>query len=512
MATIIKFLFILFPILNLHHTIISNNNNFYKKLNLNKKFLQQNTNLKFKILLNPQTSSSSNELIFDHYILESCTTLNNNNNTLQESTNDYLNDKLKINLIYRTRYEFNFELSFSVNAVNSFMILDKTFKLKFSFITKTPEKQQQQQDYYYIIDIISNDLIYKLSLLPSIKSNDLGNTTNPNTDESDDDDLIYYYFDAYIDRYANRNQLLLSKPILDIELSDINALTMDLNQFHQILELSKFLFNGNFNETNIFNRTLLSDYTIGCIDPVYEDSDTRSLMFGEDDHDDRHLCKSNLFNLLIINDLNHLKIQLNKNFNDFKFKYDYLNLILYIRKTDDTNNKLETPNIVYINLRINLMFDKMLNLNLMNYIHAINSQNDSRVKRQQLTSDDDNSLFESNVGVGVGHKSQNFYSNILSPLQLVINEDTIGLQTKVKLYDYIWYEYQLNASDYVKERIQLLSPDNSMLNITKRFDYETGGSLHSFQIVFLRKLDKRTSKFNYTLYKNMFNFSGNFSP
>ena len=137
-----------------------------------------------------------------------------------------------------------------------------------------------------------------------------------------------------------------------------------INQFHLILELSKFLFNGNFNDTNIFNQKLLSDYTIGCIDPIYADSDTRSLMFGEDDNDDRHLCKSNLFNLLIINDLNHLKIQLNKNFIDFKFKYSYLNLILYIRKTDDTNNKLEIPNIVYINLRINLIFDNKLNLNL----------------------------------------------------------------------------------------------------------------------------------------------------
>jgi hypothetical protein len=76
-------------------------------------------------------------------------------------------------------------------------------------------------------------------------------------------------------------------------------------------------------------------------------------------------------------------------------------------------------------------------------------------------------------------------------LKLAINEDTVGLQTKLKVYDYIWTDYQLNASDYVKQRIQLIAPDNPILNITKPFDYEIGGAEHNFQIIFTRKSDKR---------------------
>ena len=83
----------------------------------------------------------------------------------------------------------------------------------------------------------------------------------------------------------------------------------------------------------------------------------------------------------------------------------------------------------------------------------------------------------------------------LRPAQLVINEETIGLQTKVKIYEHVWSDYQIEASDYVKERIQLIAPDNPILNITKPFDYEAGGPIHSFHIIFTRKADKRQSKF-----------------
>lgn len=88
--------------------------------------------------------------------------------------------------------------------------------------------------------------------------------------------------------------------------------------------------------------------------------------------------------------------------------------------------------------------------------------------------------------------SSNF--NTLKTAQLAITEETVGLQTKLKIYDYVWMDYQINATDYVKERIQLIAPDNPILNITKPFDYELGGPMHTFQIIFTRKIDKRVIK------------------
>ena len=524
-----KILFILIFFLHFFTSIITstanNNNQFYKKFNLNKKFLQ-NANLKFKILLNPPddinlNGGSKEELVFDRYELES---INDLNNTLKaapvvllprppvpaiknEITTEYVkNSLIKIVLVYRTRYEFNFELTFA-SSKNIAFIYDKTLRFKFSFYSNA--NRDTIINYFYVIDFITNEYIYKLSVLPSIKSkfdtaNDEITMQSSVFDDSSDDELIYYYFKAYVDRYATRNELLAERKDEDEE-SGGSDLTIDLNRFQRILELNSFLLNGNFNDTSsLFKQsTQISDYTIGCIDPIYPDSDVNAMLYGDDGYDDRHLCKLNLFNLLIINDFNYLKIQINKNLLDYKFKLNYLNLILYIRKTMNIYNKLETPNIVYINVRINLIVNRKMNLNLMNYIQS-RSRNEQRfIKRQQqqqLNSvDEENTLFEVNNNVNggvisVGHKSQTFYSSVLAPLQLVINEDTIGLQTKVKLYDYIWHDYQLNASDYVKERIQLISPDNSMLNISKRFDYETGGPLHSFQIIFFRKLDKRTSE------------------
>ena len=79
---------------------------------------------------------------------------------------------------------------------------------------------------------------------------------------------------------------------------------------------------------------------------------------------------------------------------------------------------------------------------------------------------------------------------------VAITEETIGLQTRLKIYEHAWVDYQLNASEYVKQRIQLIAPDNPILNITQPFDYETGGAEHTFQIIFTRKTDKRTSNLN----------------
>jgi hypothetical protein len=83
---------------------------------------------------------------------------------------------------------------------------------------------------------------------------------------------------------------------------------------------------------------------------------------------------------------------------------------------------------------------------------------------------------------------------VLKTAQIAITEETVGLQTKLKIYDHVWVDYYVNASDYVKQRIQLIAPDNPILNITKPFDYETAGPVHNFQIIFTRKVDKRTGK------------------
>ena len=80
-----------------------------------------------------------------------------------------------------------------------------------------------------------------------------------------------------------------------------------------------------------------------------------------------------------------------------------------------------------------------------------------------------------------------------SALKLAISEETIGVQTKLQVYDYEWNDYQLNASDYVKERIRIVAGQN-LMNITKAFDYEVGGGIHTFQIVFKRNSNKRPSK------------------
>lgn len=80
----------------------------------------------------------------------------------------------------------------------------------------------------------------------------------------------------------------------------------------------------------------------------------------------------------------------------------------------------------------------------------------------------------------------------LNALKLAISEETIGLQTKLQIYDYEWSDYQLNASDYVKERIKIVAPQN-LMNITEAFDFEQGGGIHTFQIVFKRRTNGRPS-------------------
>ena len=83
---------------------------------------------------------------------------------------------------------------------------------------------------------------------------------------------------------------------------------------------------------------------------------------------------------------------------------------------------------------------------------------------------------------------------IHSALKLAISEETIGLQTKLQIYDYVFTDYMLNASEYVKERIQIVAPQN-LMNITQAFDFEEGSGLNQIQIIFKRKTNNRPSKF-----------------
>lgn len=516
-------LLILLTFLNISSSRILNTNNFYKKFNVNSKLLNNGDsaaiNFKFKILLNPfenlnENNNNNNELIFDKYELVLVKNLSNENDVILNNLNE-IEQYLKINLIYRTKYEFNYELNLSIG--NNRYLLNKSYKIRFHFLKSLISRSQQKYSlkdeynnedngegysyYYYTIDILNDNSIDKIDLLPSIQ--------NDNKAQSDDindsaNEIIYYYYESYLDSNAYSGRFLLSSPMVGTSTNDDlqSVLMIDLNKLKSLLALNSLLLNANYNgnlgSSLIVNDTI-DDYTIGCID--YDDSyDDIQL------NDDSSICRLNIFNLLIINtNTDLLKMQLNRNLNDLNFHSNSLNLVLYMRKNSNLYNKLEVPNILYINIRINLVGKKEPFDNLLSYINDKEQQKHYNKKRQALTNVDSaeelNTFVETNSGANgngaqsnIMHKSQNYYNNILTPLQLVINEETIGLQTKIKLYEHVWFDYQLNASDYVKERIQLLSPDNSMLNITKRFDYEYGGPIHHFQIIFIRKVDKRISK------------------
>ncbi len=123
---------------------------------------------------------------------------------------------------------------------------------------------------------------------------------------------------------------------------------------------------------------------------------------------------------------------------------------------------------------------------------------EKRSKRYLLQNGNDVLNGSGSGGGGVVSKTQLMQGGayMLKSAQLAITEETIGLQTRLKIYEHAWVDYQLNASEYVKQRIQLIAPDNPILNITQPFDYETGGAEHTFQIIFTRKTDKRTSNLN----------------
>jgi hypothetical protein len=195
----------------------------------------------------------------------------------------------------------------------------------------------------------------------------------------------------------------------------------------------------------------------------------------------------------------------------FEMKHDqlYQDIVLLIRKeiNDDYDMSSSSGEIIaefYFNIRI-YNLNKENEKNLVHFDEVLLAGLDKRQKRyltpkkfsltpSGASSSANNTLVGSlSSVVGKNHLIQGGYVT-LKTAQLVINEESIGLQTKLKIYDHVWVDYHINASDYVKQRIQLIAPDNPILNITKVFDYETGGAEHSFQIIFTRKVDKRTVK------------------
>jgi hypothetical protein len=202
-------------------------------------------------------------------------------------------------------------------------------------------------------------------------------------------------------------------------------------------------------------------------------------------------CNSN-FTLIMSNDVLKIKavhsnqaalLKFNDIFQDIMIMvaqqnqhYSYLNIRIYF---DDRTSKEEKSE--HENTNENFNSDEETSL--------------IREKRYLSKKYQSNNSSSALSGSKIHHLNSNYNGyNVLKPAQLVITEETIGLQTKLKIYEHVWIDYQLNASDYVKQRIQLIAPDNPILNITRPFDYEFGGPMHSFQIIFTRKSDKRSSK------------------
>lgn len=193
-------------------------------------------------------------------------------------------------------------------------------------------------------------------------------------------------------------------------------------------------------------------------------------------------CDTNL-TLMISNDI--LQIESNKKTN-LNNKLIFEDLIVQIDQELEDVDYSSSSKTTFLNIRI------------YNDLNLIDLKSKYRQRRYSNQKKSDNKYVSS-----LGNKQQQAPVSSLSSssnnnnnansntLKLAINEDTIGLQTKLKVYDYVWSDYQLNASDYVKERIQLIAPDNPILNITKPFDYEIGGAEHNFQIIFTRKSDKQ---------------------
>lgn len=198
--------------------------------------------------------------------------------------------------------------------------------------------------------------------------------------------------------------------------------------------------------------------------------------------------EQNMLNMSISNDA--LKI-VTEPFADKNMFYNDIVLLLEQESSLFEHSEQGENNRFYLNIRV-------FNLETESFK---SSSIDKRLKRFSSSNQKKYAQLNSNVnqmGPQISVKSQMHMQNIgnlnmLKTAQLAITEETIGLQTKLKIYDYVWVDYQLNASDYVKQRIQLIAPDNPILNITKPFDYETGGPIHNFQIIFTRKVDKRTS-------------------
>jgi hypothetical protein len=230
------------------------------------------------------------------------------------------------------------------------------------------------------------------------------------------------------------------------------------------------------------NGVYHSEYSVTCLKCSLNDEDIQN-------QNSVHLSINSLDDDILRINFEYFR-SLNSIYKDLKF--------LLEREEDTDSDDQNSSNYFILIVRIYSLNNQLMNESFKN---ELITKLDRRQKRFSKLNNNKMSKNSSSQDDGVGggavivskqYQYQNF--NILKTAQLAITEETIGLQTKLKIYDHIWVDYQVNASDYVKQRIQLIAPDNPILNITKPFDYEIGGPLHTFQIIFTRRVDKRTSK------------------
>jgi hypothetical protein len=323
---------------------------------------------------------------------------------------------------------------------------DKTFKLKLtSYLNENEnvnvEDQSTNLTCILVLDFYDQEDIEKINLFRGLKSN--VQLTN-----IDHQQLSFVYYEA---TFKHNKFFIINEPETTNVAKSAHQIELDLK--------------------SVINKWCNESYSILCLK-----------------------CNSN-FTLIMANDVLKIKGVYSNQAASMKFNDIFEDIIIIITQ--------ENQHLSYLNVRI-YFFDqafeeKIVELESVHISENLNSQEEeislAREKRYLSKKYQSNNSSSALSGSKIHHLNSNYNGyNLLKPAQLVITEETIGLQTKLKIYEHIWIDYQLNASDYVKQRIQLIAPDNPILNITRPFDYELGGPMHTFQIIFTRKSDKRSSE------------------
>jgi hypothetical protein len=460
----------------------------------------------------PKTYFHIVKLIFAFlFAFSTCSTekiLHNKNSTIEKNQN-YCN--------YLKRIDFNL------------LLVEKSFKFKLNknllaALNLSAQKQQQQH---------SNDL--QEEIIYNFSQNTHSNRIRPQSDlmlnEALNNDLNV---DLYFDDQATKHLLtssgkklfkfqIINQDSIRIVLENINVNTFKHLANHTI----KFEFSSKssrmkskcsllvdfYDQTSVpeCDQVEFSSKYLNATFINYETfkSDSNTLQLDLKDYLPDILGDNQRYSMVCLKCSSHLKFKINGDLLEIKSSEsflgasehtcDHVDIGLLIQKelNSDYDDNFLSKNF-YLNVRI------YANLNR-TFVSSLNEE-EKRSKRYLLHKNyalngndiqaNSNNNNNNSAIVSKSHLIQGGYVT-LKTAQLVINEETIGLQTRLKIYDHVWIDYQLNASDYVKQRIQLIAPNNPILNITKPFDFETGGSEHTFQIIFTRKSDKRTSNLLY---------------